>query len=270
MPERLNTDPTERQPAWAPDPPDLQRHCAPASKTRGARPTTVRPPLLEHDATNDTMRRTSPPGWPAAIERTVTGLGYELVDVERAPRGLLRVTIDRVPGQVYPGAGAADAGDAAEGPEAATGDGQAFVTVEDCERVTRQLQYALEVEGVSYERLEVSSPGLDRPLKRAADFERFAGQAITLTLKQPFQGRKHWKGTLEAQDPPTPQSWRLVFDEGQREQALDFALDEVREARLVPVLDFKGRGRTKQDAADEAAHGKGGARRAAPDGGRKR
>ena len=136
--------------------------------------------------------------------------------------------------------------------------------------MTRQLQYALEVDGVPYERLEVSSPGLDRLLRRAADFERFAGQAITLALKQPFQGRKHWKGTLEPQEPPAPQGWRLVFDEGKGEQALDFALDEVREARLVPVVDFKGRGGKNKGAAGDAARGKGGARRAPADGGQKR
>ena len=85
--------------------------------------------------------------WHSTIERTVTGLDYELVDVERSAAGLLRVTIDRIPTHSYPGA---------EGPS---------VTVDDCERVTRQLQYVLDVEGVAYQRLEVSSPGVDRPLK---------------------------------------------------------------------------------------------------------
>ena len=84
------------------------------------------------------------------IETTVAGLGYELVEVERAPGGLLRVTIDH--------------------PARSTAAPERFITVDDCERVTRQLQHVLEVEGVPYERLEVSSPGLDRPLKSAADF----------------------------------------------------------------------------------------------------
>ena len=65
--------------------------------------------------------------WSQAVEKTVTGLGYELVDVERSAGGLLRVSIDRIPGQAYP-----------------TGEHE-FVTVEDCEAVTRQLQYVLEV-----------------------------------------------------------------------------------------------------------------------------
>ena len=102
-------------------------------------------------------------GWREAIERTVTGLGYDLVDVERGARGLLRVTIDRVPGRIYPGGS------------------DEFITVDDCEAVTRQLQYSLEVDGVDYERLEVSSPGLDRPLRRESDYARFAGQAVAIT-----------------------------------------------------------------------------------------
>jgi len=153
-----------------------------------------------------------------AIERVVTGLNYELVDVERAAGGLLRVYIDRVPGRVYPSGG------------------EEFVMVEDCEAVTRQLRYVLEVDGIDYARLEVSSPGLDRPLRREADWLRFAGQQVSLTLKAPLQGRKAYRGLLER----TEGGWRLVL-EGKADQALDFTLDEVREARLVPVVDFKGR-----------------------------
>jgi ribosome maturation factor RimP len=157
--------------------------------------------------------------WRDAIEQTVAGLGYEPVDVERSARGLLRVFIDRLPGRAY-----------AVGGE--------FVTVDDCEQVTRQLQYALEVDGVAYERLEVSSPGLDRPLRREADYARFAGHEISLTLKVPFAGRKAWRGRLAAGEGG---GWLLHFNDGKADQVLAFALDEVREARLVPVLDFKGR-----------------------------
>lgn len=158
--------------------------------------------------------------WQAAIDRTVCGLGYELVDTERSPRGLLRVYIDRV----------------ANDP---TGE---FITVDDCEKVTRQLQHVLEVEGCAYERLEVSSPGLDRPLKKPADYARFAGERIELTLKLPFQGRKKYQGVLQAA-PGEGAGWRIVIsdEKSAQEQALDFSLEEVREARLVPVVDFKGR-----------------------------
>jgi ribosome maturation factor RimP len=157
--------------------------------------------------------------WQAAVERTVTGLGYDLVDIERSARGLLRVFIDRLPNDP-------------------TGE---FITVDDCEKVTRQLQHVLEVEGGSYERLEVSSPGLDRPLKKAADYARFAGEQIELTLKMPFQGRKKYSGVLQAQEGEGATGWRIVFNDGKTDQALDFSLEEVREARLVPVIDFKGR-----------------------------
>jgi ribosome maturation factor RimP len=180
-------------------------------------------------------------GWREAILATVSGFGFELVDIERAERGLLRVTIDRVPGKIYPIA-------------------SEFVLVEDCEQVTRQLQYALEVEAMEYARLEVSSPGLDRPLKTEADFDRFSGQAVKITLKLPFEGRKVWQGVLgraqpEAEAGAAP-GWSLVFKTGKTEQVLGFKFEEVREARLVPVVDFKGRKSAGQaadsDQADEA------------------
>lgn len=167
-------------------------------------------------------------GWREAIDATVQGLGFEVVEVERAQRGLLRVTIDRLPGRSYAIA-------------------SEFVLVEDCEQVTRQLQYALEVEAFDYTRLEVSSPGLDRPLKSEGDFERFVGMAVKLTLKLPFEGRKVWEGVLEraatqAGEPAAAQTgWALTFMTGKVEQVLGFKFEEVREARLVPVVNFKGR-----------------------------
>lgn len=178
-------------------------------------------------------------GWQQAIAQTVTGLAYELVEVERAGRGLLRVTIDRIPGRVYGSPGAPDTGEA--------------VTVEDCEAVTRQLQYVLEVEGLDYARLEVSSPGLDRPLRHEADYHRFAGQAVRITLREAFEGRKHWEGTLGRGAAEGEAQWTLQVLRGKGEAALElgFGLDEVREARLVPVLDFKGR-KARAAVADDA------------------
>ena len=174
----------------------------------------------------------------SAVERTVTGLGYDLVDVERLGGGLLRVTIDRRPGQAY-----------------TTGESE-FVLVEDCEAVTRQLQYVLEVENADYSRLEVSSPGLDRPLKRPQDFERFVGQQAEITFKQPFQSRKKFVGELLAREGgwslvlPSPAVSKTQAKAGVKhvEQVLDFTLDELQEARLKPVIDFKGR-RRKADLA---------------------
>lgn len=176
---------------------------------------------------------------------TVKGLGYELVEIERSAGGLLRVTID------LPWSGPARDGAA-----------DALVTVEDCEKVTRQLLFALEVEAVEYKRLEVSSPGIDRPLRGETDFERFVGEVIDITLKAPIgaaaQGqvtatRKKFRGTLERTEAG---GWQIVWrDEietkpGQKVsarrappplQAMGFTLDELREARLAPIVDFKGR-----------------------------
>lgn len=187
--------------------------------------------------------------WLKTVEDTVVGLGYEVVDCERSAHGLLRVYIDRLPQNTYDQPGE-------------------FVTVEDCEKVTRQLQYALEVVNADYARLEVSSPGLDRALKTEAHFERFAGVEIEITLKLPFQGRRKYKGVLghfqggapdaQAVDASQASQWQLVFKLGEgknaTEQVLGFHLDEVREARLVPAVDFKGRGRAKPAANTPNKH----------------
>jgi ribosome maturation factor RimP len=175
------------------------------------------------------------------VEQTVAGLGYELVELERSAGGTLRVTID-LPWQ--PGS-------------------EKFVNVEDCERVTRQLQYTLEVEAVEYKRLEVSSPGIDRPLRKAVDFERFAGEMVDITLKAPIgtaaaagqvaANRRKFRGTLERNG----EGWQIVWSDapepkpGQKParkkkepaalQVLGFTLDELKEARLAPIVDFKGR-----------------------------
>jgi ribosome maturation factor RimP len=178
--------------------------------------------------------------WQQAVEKTVTGMGYELVECERSARGLLCVYIDRVPGAVY-----------------LTGPGES-VLVDDCEVVTRQLRYLLEVENVDYSRLEVSSPGLDRPLHKAGDYQRFEGAEVDLTLKVAFQGRKNYRGLLRSAGDAPEQGFELVFKDGKEDKVLGFVLDEVREARLVPVLDFKGRKRQVADAPDGAAQETGG------------
>lgn len=180
------------------------------------------------------------------IEQTVTGLGYDLVEIERTAGGLLRVTIDM---PYLP-------------------DAEQFINAEDCEKVTRQLQFVLEVEGTEYARLEVSSPGIDRPLRNEKDFERFAGELIDITLKAPIgvaasagstvsANRKKFRGSLERAEPVNGKAgWQIVWSDepppkpGQKVskkkipaplQALGFTLDEVQQARLAPVVDFKGR-----------------------------
>ena len=181
------------------------------------------------------------------VEQTVAGFGYDLVGIERSAGGLLRVTIDM--------------------PWLGVSEPEQFVYVEDCEKVTRQLQFALEVDGVEYKRLEVSSPGIDRPLRHAKDFERFIGRVIDIALKAPMgaaadgqvnANRKKFRGTLErvVRVDGEP-GWQIVWTDapevkpGQRVskkrlpppvQALGFELDELREARLAPIVSFKGRG----------------------------
>lgn len=183
------------------------------------------------------------------VEQTVAGLGYDLVEIERSAGGLLRITIDLVWAPPQDGAAPSVV--------------EQFVTVEDCEKVTRQLQFALEVEGVDYKRLEVSSPGIDRLLRNEQDFTRFEGEVIDVTLKEPLgaaaggqvhANRKKFRGTLERAETG---GWQIVWSDeppvkpGQRVskkrppaplQALGFTLDELREARLAPIVDFKGRG----------------------------
>ena len=201
--------------------------------------------------------------WLKVVEDTVTGLGYELVDCERSSHGLLRVYIDRLPDQPYD----------------LPGD---LVTVDDCEKVTRQLQYALETIDADYARLEVSSPGVDRPLKTPAHFARFVGEQVEIALKHPFQGRKKYSGVLcmsqdaEAAQVEAGQAWGLVLKAADADkplsktaakklakaqakgeappeaadQVLGFTLDEIREARLVPEVSFKGRSRRAATPAD--------------------
>ncbi len=172
----------------------------------------------------------------------MAGLGYELVELERSAGGTLRVTIE-FPWQ--------------------PGD-EKFVNVEDCERVTRQLQYTLEVEEVDYKRLEVSSPGIDRPLRTEQDFERYAGEVVDITLKAPMgaaaagqvaANRRKFRGTLEKgeqggwqvswSDEPAPTPGKKVSKKKEVPplHVLGFTLDELKEARLAPIVDFKGRKR---------------------------
>jgi ribosome maturation factor RimP len=141
----------------------------------------------------------------ALIETTVTGMGYELVDVEMSPRArLLRIFIDR--------------------PEASTGRG---ISVEDCAAVSHQLSRLFDVENVDYDRLEVSSPGLDRVLKKAADFARFAGAEVQVKLRTPISGRRNFNGVLLGIEEETV---RLQVDAVE----VSFQLSAVDRARLVP------------------------------------
>lgn len=155
----------------------------------------------------------------ALIEKTVAGMGYELVDFEQAARGLLRVYIDFQPENAGNGA----------------------ITVEDCEKVTHQLLHVLTVENANYERLEVSSPGLDRPLKKFADYVRFAGAEAVVKLRMPMPSaanRKSFQGILQE---PVGDTLALEFEGNQGPAMLEFTLADVDKARLVPKVDFRSR-----------------------------
>jgi len=135
------------------------------------------------------------------IETTVNGLGYELVDFERSGRGLLRVFIDKPEG----------------------------ISVEDCQTVSNQLTRLFLVENVDYDRLEISSPGLDRALKKEADFVRFAGEKVQLKLRMPLAGRKNFAGIIGAVKEGVLQ---LDVDGSQ----VEIELSNLDKARLVPNL----------------------------------
>jgi ribosome maturation factor RimP len=136
------------------------------------------------------------------IERIVAGLGYEFVHAEWAGRsGLLRVYIDKPVG----------------------------IGLEDCAAVSEHLSRAMTVEGLPFDRLEISSPGLDRPLVKERDFVRFAGHKAKLVLRVPLNGRKNFSGRIGAVDEGRIQ---LELDVGAVQ--LDFA--NIDKARLIPEL----------------------------------
>jgi len=139
------------------------------------------------------------------LERTLPAMGYELVDWEAPARGgLVRVFIDKPQG----------------------------IDVEDCARVSNHLTHLFAVENVAYERLEVSSPGLDRPLKKAADFSRFAGEEVKVTLRESVDNTRRIKGVLRGVE---GESIRVETETGMR----SIALANVDKARLVPKIEWR-------------------------------
>lgn len=155
----------------------------------------------------------------ALIKKTLVGMGYEVVQFELAARGLLRVYIDFVPEQLERGA----------------------ITIEDCEKVTHQLLHVLTVEKVNYERLEVSSPGLDRPLKKISDYVRFAGAEAIVKLRIPMlnaANRKSFQGILQS---PDGENLALLFEGKEGPAKLNFTLADVDKAHLVPQVKFRSR-----------------------------
>ena len=169
-------------------------------------------------------------------------MGYEFVELERLARGLVRVTIDTT----------------AEG----------GISLEDCERVSDQLTHLFTVEDVPYERLEVSSPGVERPLKRARDWERFTGELAHVELFAPLKaegfpeaGRRKLEGRIvgiegesgaevvtfdffEVDIARTPGMAALRNRKKKTVEAapvrISFPLSDVDRANLLAELNFKG------------------------------
>lgn len=135
------------------------------------------------------------------FERSVTQLGYELIDLEISNRGkLLRLFIDKPNG----------------------------ITVDDCALVSNHLSHLMAVEhDIDYDRLEVSSPGLDRIVKKLRDFERFAGKKAQIKVRVPMNGQKKFVGVLAGVE---ANMVKLNFDGEQ----IDIAMTNIEKARLVP------------------------------------
>jgi ribosome maturation factor RimP len=137
------------------------------------------------------------------VESTLAGMGFELVDARVSGGGrFLTIFIDRPGG----------------------------VTVDHCADVSRHLSRVFAVEGIDYDRLEVSSPGLDRPLRKAVDFARFAGSKVDVRMRTPdASGRRRFTGLLRGAEGAVA----TVEVEG-RDVALN--VDDIDRARLVPDL----------------------------------
>jgi ribosome maturation factor RimP len=136
------------------------------------------------------------------LEKTVGALGYELVDHELANRGrLIRIFIDKVGG----------------------------IGVEDCAGVSNHLTRLLTVEGVDYDRLEVSSPGLDRPLKRPQDFARFVGERVQVKMRLPMNGRRRFVGKLLT-------AGEIGIELDVDGETVSIAFSDIDKTRLVPNI----------------------------------
>lgn len=138
------------------------------------------------------------------IANTVTVLGYDMLGFEyqtRTKNSLLRVYIDSEKG----------------------------ITLDDCGIVSEQLSAVLDVEDpiAGHFTLEVSSPGLDRPLFEKEHYERFIGREVRVKTNLPYDGRKNFKGILKAVDNDTIQ---IEVDR----QEFNLSLQNIQQARLVP------------------------------------
>lgn len=157
-------------------------------------------------------------------QQSLASIDVEFVDVERGALGLVRVIIDRPDG----------------------------ILIEHCEEVSRHLSRVYEVENIDYRRLEVGSPGVDRPLRTAADFRRFVGERVEVKLREAIDSRKVFSGVLLGLEPeagatssdPLAERFGIEFEAKKGSvQLVAFTFSDVERAKLDPVLDFKGKKR---------------------------
>jgi len=142
------------------------------------------------------------------LRPVIEGLGYECWGVEYLPQGkhsILRVYIDR--------------------PEEG-------ITVEDCEAVSRQVSGVLDVEDPIQNEyfLEVSSPGMDRPLFGLEHYRRYAGHQVQLRLRMPFEGRRKYRGLLKGVE---GNDVVIVVNEHE----FLFPIESIERANVVPVFE---------------------------------
>lgn len=133
------------------------------------------------------------------LDKTLPGMGYELVDFEMNLHGTLRIFIDKPTG----------------------------ITVEDCATVSNHLSRVFIVEDIDYKNLEISSPGLDRPLKKPADFTRFIGSLIKLKTRLPVDGQKNFIGRIKSFENNILQ---LLLDN----KTVEINFDNIDKARIKP------------------------------------
>ncbi len=159
--------------------------------------------------------------WENVVSDIAVGMGYELIDVELGESGLVRIFIDIL-------------------------DSTRDVSVKDCELLTRQLLYQLPVENLAFERLEVSSPGIDRKLTKASHFERFIGSRIRISLKESINNIKNFEGILRKNEVDgdgdvLETGYALELSDTNYDFTLSFSITELSSARLVGETFAKGR-----------------------------
>ena len=163
--------------------------------------------------------------WEKVVTDIAAGMGYEVVDLDFCQSGLVRIFIDVL-------------------------GFEREINVGDCEQLTKQLIYQLPVEGLSFDRLEVSSPGVDRKLTKIRHFERFLGCKVKVCLKEPLKGQRNFEGVLERdgfdtdtinRESSSGNSFSIRVERSDLDMTLSFCVEDLSSARLVDETSVKRR-----------------------------